>query len=296
MQSLSNQTAVGPALRAALLLCGLQVFAPLATAQAPSLWFYDQSQARVESVLRLLPPTDDERYARLRTSFSDAGCSPDLMRQQSVPHHAGKNLICIIPGTGDGEIVVAAHYEREGDGDGAVEDWSGAAMLAVLYKSIQAQPRHHTFVFAALCGSEGQEEMLRAWTADHHKPPTAVIALDALGLGPVQFHLFPGLLPNPDPDEINVKVLLALYAERVAQASHQPTEANRAPLPEGLIDDTRQFRTLGIPSILIYSLPPPPAKAVSILAHDTLDAVRPSDYHENYEFMSYYLCSIDRYL
>ena len=106
-------------------------------------------------------------------------------------------------------------------------------LLPILYKSLQAEPRHHTFVFAALCGSDGAQQLLGSWDEDHRHRIKAVIAIDALGLGPIQFHLFPGTLSAADSSELNTKMLLGLSRRKgVARlsASHpdQPGADARA--------------------------------------------------------------------
>jgi hypothetical protein len=257
--------------------------------------FWEQSRERVDAMLRNVPGSDEDRFLRLREYFTYFGCTASQMEQQSIGGGASKNLVCTLPGSGPGIVVVAAHYEHEGAGEGVVEGWSGALLLPILFKSIQAQPRQHTFVFAALYGTKGVQKLLDSWTEDQRGRVKAVIALDALGLGPVQFYLFPGVVSSPDSNELYTIMTLGLSAERIAQILKHPAKTNQEPAPPSNIDDTRRFRALGIASILIHSVTRR-TFAVPGSTQDSIGVIKPAAYHDNYEFVSYYLCSLDPYL
>jgi hypothetical protein len=282
------------ALAASLLAAALPCVTLAAQTGGP-VGFWEQSEERVDAMLRHVPGRDDDRFLRLREYFNFYGCTAAQMEEQPVRGGAGKNLVCTLPGTGPGLVIVAAHYEHEGSGEGVVEGWSGALLLPILFKSLQAQPRKHSFVFAALYGANGEQQLLDSWTDEQRARVKAVIALDALGLGPVQFHLFPGVVSSPGSDELNTKMTLGLSAERVSQILKHPAQTNQEPAPPSNVDDTRRFRDLGIASILIHSVSRR-TFAVPGSTQDSVTAIKPAAYHDNYEFVSYYLCSIDPYL
>ena len=66
-------------------------------------------------------------------------------------------------------------------------------------------------------------------------------------------------------------------------------------MPALAVDDTKGFRDLGIPAIFVHSVSRKTATLPGS-AQDTIAAIRPPDYHDDYLFLSYYLCSIDPYL
>jgi Peptidase family M28 len=107
-------------------------------------------QERLEHVTRKLP----DRRAALESLFQTAGCKDERLTQQPVPRSKEPNVICTLTGETDRVIVVGAHFDLVDRGIGAVDDWSGAALLPSLYQSLASKPRRHRFVFIGFAAEE----------------------------------------------------------------------------------------------------------------------------------------------
>jgi hypothetical protein len=158
------------------------------SAAAPTRFYYFTTpRSTLEAEVHSIPPTDKARFSHLKDAFAEAGCSGDSMKVQPVPDKASAaaNLICAWPGKTAFTIVVVAHYPHTGKGQGAVENWSGAILLPYLYRAVQAQPRENTWVFLESGGKSGSELYIKSLSREQKRQIRAVIALDALGVGPV---------------------------------------------------------------------------------------------------------------
>jgi hypothetical protein len=91
-----------------------------------------------------IPHGNAARHGRLVELFAEAGCKrleKRWRRDSGLPH-----VVCVLPGRSDETILVSANFDqppRSGFGD----NWSGAAMLPSLYRSIGVDERQHTYEF-----------------------------------------------------------------------------------------------------------------------------------------------------
>jgi hypothetical protein len=297
----------------------LPLLAPLfgllcvAFAQNGSLAYWNLPPERVDRLLLHVPVDDRDRYRRLRDEFAGLHCSPELMQKQPTGHEDAGNLICTLPGKDEGQIIVAARYDRKGEGTGEGGRWSEALMLPLLYNALQAQPRLHTFVFAALNGEAGEKAFFDPLRKRTGQSTAALVVLDKIGLGsPRIYTLQPALFSKKSHAIAETSNLLASEAITVAGILQLPNPRLPQPPPTGVgrvtlnLNEvtgnsilTREYQT---PSILIYSngdsLPP--------LANDrrlgqnhsqapyslTTDAPTAS-FHRNFDFVASFLCLID---
>lgn len=213
-------------------------------------------------LLNNIPQTNALRLAQLRQVFLDLQCEGPHLRKQREP--AGANLICELPGTApskqnsppvlgsipeSGTILVLAGYEHEGAGQSAVEDWSGALMLPFLYHALAAMPRRHNFIFAEVNGQSGAKALFESFTPSQRSSIHGVIYLDALGLGPVHFYVY--------PDDDSSLEAWKWLSEPLLRAAADQRLAAPVPALNGewlKVDATREFRHHNIPSIVIHSV------------------------------------------
>ena len=102
-----------------------------------------------------------------------------------------RNVVGILPGSGDGFVLIGAHYDhlgRNAAGElypGADDNASGVAILCAVAEKIAAEPpRRRSVIFVAFTGEE--EGLLgSSWYADHPVAPLektiAMINLDTVG-------------------------------------------------------------------------------------------------------------------
>jgi len=257
------------------------------TDQPPKIIFWNMQRHSVDMLVHNVPQRDAERLAQLKQTFHDLECKGDNLRER--PAGEGTNLICTLPGTpAPGTkletIVLTAHYEHEGAGMSAVDNWSGAMMLPFLYHALSAGPRQHTFVFAEVDGEAGSKDLLRAMPGAR-----AVIAFEALGLGPPCFYIrSSGSVPN------YTEALLKAALVRAADEIGKPQPEASIPGSWFRVDDTRQYRYAGVAAILLHSV----SKATKHLpgsVDDTPERIDGDKYFDSYNLFCYYVVGLDQF-
>ncbi len=257
------------------------------------LFFYTAPRSTVEMEVHDVPQTNEARLDRLRAAFHSADCNGERMQEQAVHDKHGEkgtNLLCIWPGEPEaGTIVVAAHYEHEGKGEGALAGWSGAALLPFLYKAIQGQPRENTFVFLESWKNDGVQGWLKSIPRDERKRIRAMIDLDALGMGNTRYFTTFGFLETPPPgaEHLQTELLWAAIDDGLTQP---PEETN--PHRWLAFDPTDPFRAFMIPTIVIHSVPLQ-LDHVPGSASDIASAVDGNAYFQSYHLICTFLASLD---
>ena len=272
---------------------GSNAILPGAKPPSRTLFFFTSPRSTVEMVVHTIPATDAARLDRLRENFAAVDCGPDRMREQRIADghgNTGANLICIWPGSTTGTIVVAAHYEHEGHGQGALDDWSGAALLPFLYEAIQGQPRQNTYVFLESWKSKGAETWLKSLSKEDRKRIRAVIDLDGLGLSYTRFFttFSPFETVPTGSTHLQTQLLWAALSEGLTQAPEQVSPHHWLS-----VDPTDPFRAMMIPSIVIHSVPADQARIPGSSA-DIASAVNGNAYFTTYHLMCAFLASLDR--
>jgi hypothetical protein len=207
----------------------------------------------------------------------------------------GTNLICTWLGERPGEanngiIVIAAHYERDGKGEAALADWSGAALLPFLYQAIQGQPRENTFVFLESWKNDGVQTWLKSLSRDQRKRIRAMIDLDALGLGVTRYFTTFSFMETTPTAALHLQLELLWAA--IDDGLTKPPEQT-SPHHWLAVDGTDPFRAMMIPTIVIHSVPPE-SDHIPGSAADTASAVDGNAYFQTYHLICTYLASLDR--
>jgi hypothetical protein len=108
----------------------------------------------VESRLRQYAGDNKQREATLKQLFTEAGCGEQHLSEQPVKGSKVPNIICVLPGTSEKIIIVGAHFDHVSEGDGVVDNWSGASMLPSLLEDLKLDPRKHTYIFIGFTDEE----------------------------------------------------------------------------------------------------------------------------------------------
>lgn len=264
-----------------------------AVAGSRTLFFYTSPRSTVEMAVHTIPATNEQRLDRLRENFRAADCSGNRMQEQQVPEKGGQsgtNLICTWPGATRGIIVVVAHYEHDGKGQGALADWSGAILLPFLYEAIQGQPRENNYVFLEAWKRTGAQVWLKSLPKAERRHIRAVIDVDALGLGTTRFYttFSPFETAPPGSAHLQTQLLWAAIDDGLTQAPEQTGTRHWLS-----VDDTDPFRAETIPSIVIHSVSPE-ADRMPGSADDIASAIDGNAYFQSYHLMCAYLASLDR--
>ena len=281
---------------------------PTKSAQStgPNLQFWKMSRQSVDYLLQPVPQSNELRLAQLKQTFHDVECRDSDLRQQPTP--AGTNLLCTLSGTAPafilptkrgapalpnnefGTILFIAHYEHEGPGQSAVDNWTGAITLPFLYHALTFTPRHHTFVFAEVDGEAGARALFNSFTLSERHAIKGVVALDALGLGPTEFYL-----SSNDISEFSGLGWAFLGHQFLQAAVDDHLDPPRSAIPGSWqkIDDTLEFRHRSIPSILIHSVTWP-TRDLPGSSHDTASAINHDIYFDTLVLLAYYAVELDQ--
>ncbi len=247
--------------------------------------YHRVEQAVVEERLKGSPADNLGRQKKLRQLFEAAGCKGEALTDVEVEGSALPNLVCKMPGKHDSVIIVGAHYDKVGTGNGVVDNWSGAALLVSLFESLQTEPRRHVFLFIGFTDEEkglvGSDQFLKQATAEQRSRIRAMINLDSLGLSPT-------------------KVWLSRADKGLAQALNNVAHSMKLPLAGVNVEqvgmaDSESFAARRIPSLTIHSVT---QETYPILhsSQDTLAAIRMDDYYATYRLVAAYLSYLDQTL
>jgi hypothetical protein len=262
-------------------LC-IAVSAPLA---AQKIEFSPVKPSVLEERLRRVASKIQEREQILRTLFEIAGCGGDRLQEQPVKGGRTPNLICTLEGTEDATVIVAAHYDKVSNGDGVVDDWSGASMPPSLYESLKGTPRRVRFRFIGFTREEeglvGSKFYVKQLDKDDKSKIRAMVNLECLGLTPTKIWVH------------RADKKLVELAARVAQAAK--LELSGMNVEKVGDSDSRPFADAGIPVIDFHSVTQPTFQILHT-NRDTMSAVDLQEYQDSYRFLAAFLAYLDVFL
>ena len=237
----------------------------------------------VEARLEQFAFENDQREKSLHEMFAQAGCGPSQLSEEVIHPGRPPNLVCSLAGSTQSAIVVGAHTDHVLRGQGAVDDWSGAALLPSLYESLRAKPRWHTFLFIGFAEEEdglvGSAYFTNHLSAQAASSIRAMVNLECLGTTP----------PKVWSDHADPKLLGIL--ENVAAALRVPLA--KVDLERVGRDDAESFRRHHVPTITLHSLTQETVRLLHT-PRDRLSAIHPEDYYEAYQLLVAYLAALDR--
>jgi Peptidase family M28 len=253
------------------------------TQTSPKLHFRLQTRGAIEAHLKSFSTKNGEREALIRKWLAEAGCAAANLSEQAFDRALPPNVICVLPGQTQEVIVVGAHTDHvDNFGDGVVDNWTGAVLLPALLYSLNARPRHHTFIFVGFSAEEkgliGSSYYADHLTSGERAHTDAMVNFDSLGLGPTEVwasHADKGLLDD---------------LAGIAAASKLPVTVMN---PEnGASADSESFAPYHIPRITLHSVT---LKTWSILhsPSDKMSAINMSDYYDSYRLIAAYLADLD---
>jgi aminopeptidase-like protein len=219
-----------------------------------------------------------QRQQAIENLFEQAGCKTTLER---VDRHSS-NVICDLPGKTSATIVVGAHYDFAGEGQGIVDDWSGAALLVSLFQTVKAAHPQHQYEFVAFAGEEkglaGSSRFVKEASVEQKAAIRAFVNLECLGLATPKIWM---RLSNP--------MLVQRWAETATAVDSPMSGVNVGQLSD---DDTHPFQLQNIPVISIHSLT---QQTFSILhsKRDNMEAIHPDAYYDSYRVLALYLTYLD---
>ncbi|HEX9119866.1 MAG TPA: M28 family peptidase [Terriglobales bacterium] len=227
---------------------------------------------------------DQQREATLKQMFAEAGCDGQQLAEQPVKGSKLPNVICALPGSTDRTIIVGAHFDHVPQGDGVVDNWSGASLLPSLYEAVKGESRKHTFIFIGFTDEEkgevGSRFYARHMTKENVAATDAMVNMDTLGLAPTE------IWASRSDRQLHGALLY------VAKQLNLPvTGVNVEQVGS---TDSEQFAARKIPSITIHSLTQETWNArILHTSKDKISAVRLDDYYQTYQLLAAYIAFLD---
>ena len=227
------------------------------------------------------PSVIRERQSAIAKIFTDSGCE---VRVQKVDKRSS-NVICSLAGETAATIVVGAHFDFAEEGEGIVDDWSGAALLPSLFDALKTEHRAHTFEFVAFNEEErglvGSARFVKELSAEERASLRAFVNLECLGLTPPKVWV-----------HRSTPLLVQLLAS-VATAINVPLQGVN--VDQVGDDDTHPFFDKGLPVICIHSVT---QETWGILhsRRDNPNAINHRDYYDAYKLVAFYLAYLDSQL
>jgi hypothetical protein len=230
--------------------------------------------------LKDAPKKNTDRAAALSGMFKQAGCEPT---DEAVKGVREPNVLCVLRGSSDSTIVVGAHIDHVEEGDGIVDDWSGASMLPALYESLAGEPRTHTFLFIGFAGEErgavGSEFYVKHLTPQQRVQVAGMVNLECLGMTSTKVWAHYS-------DPIFVRMLFA-----ISESLKLPLSAVN--VEDVASDDAQSFTRYKIPHITIHSVTPATFPYLHS-KNDTLQAINTDLYYDSYRIIVPFLVSLDQ--
>lgn len=254
-------------------------------ATAESIRYNPVSREDVEARLGRYAGNDKQREETLKRMFAEAGCDDQHLSEQPVKGSKQPNVVCVLPGSSDKVIIVGAHFDHVSQGDGVVDNWSGASLLPSLYEAIKNDPRRHTYIFIGFTDEEmglvGSHFYARQMTKEQVAATEAMVNMDTLGLAPTEVWV-------SHSDQRLTRTLMYLAKQMnmsVAGVNFEEVGST----------DSEQFAARKIPSITIHSITQENFNAhILHTSKDKLSALRLDEYYETYRLLAAYLAFLDQ--
>lgn len=254
-----------------------------ACAWPQQIYFRLQTVEVVGTHLRSFSTKNSEREALIRKWFAESGCHGANLSEQALDRKFPPNVICVLPGEAEEVILVGAHTDHVDDfGDGVVDNWTGAVLLPALLYSLNAQPRHHTFIFVGFSAEErglvGSRYYADHLASEQRTRIEGMVNFDSLGLGPTEVWV-----THAD------KILLSPLG--------QIAFASKLPVSEMDVDrvgtaDSESFATYHIPRITLHSITQQTFKILHSPS-DKMGVIKMNDYYDSYKLIAEYLAYLD---
>ncbi len=247
---------------------------------AQKVQFTAAEEAAVLERMKTIPETNEDRAAKLKELFINAGCNGKSLMEQKVDGVDTPNIICRLGTENEAMVIVGAHYDRNSSAQRPLDNWSGAAILPALYESLRHSKRSHSFLFVAFADS-GANPMGAQYFVSHLgraqlERTEAMINVDALGLSPTKIWS-----AHSDKDLVH-SLIVMVYALKLSASQIDMAEAGAT--------DSDPFAARHIPQITIHSL------TQQNVATGATTQFRPTNYYDTYRLLCGYLAYLDQKL
>ena len=164
------------------LLCAVTLSGAAFAQQANNL--VSDEKALAESV-NLAPCEEKDRLAAVKKLFASMGVKDDEMAIEKYNKDSVSNLVVRKKGRSDETIIIGAHYDKTDDGCGAIDNWTGVAIVAHLMKTLRQINTEKSYIFVAFDKEEsgllGSDAMAKAIPKENRGQYCAMVNFDSFG-------------------------------------------------------------------------------------------------------------------
>ena len=196
---------------------------------------------QIKEDFNAVPCEDNKRLDAVKSLFERAGVPSSEVKIDK--YKDVENFVWTKKGESSEKIVLGAHYDKLGDGCGAIDNWTGVVTLSHLYRTLKDIPLKKTLVIVAFGKEEkgliGSRAMTDAIGKDQVAEYCAMINIDSLGLS----------MPQVADNMSSVK--LGKFTEDTAKEMDMPFA--RASIPDASAD-SMPFVEKNIPAVTIHGL------------------------------------------
>lgn len=264
-------------------LCSLATIVVIVPALAQEAKYRLVSPPVIEKRLRLFAGNNAKRHDTLRSLFEQVGCAD--VKDVPVAKETIPNVVCVLKGETDRQIIVGAHFDMVDAGYGVVDNWSGASLLPSLFDSLRAHPRTHTIIFIGFSQEEkgliGSADYAGKMTPEEIAKTDAMINMDTLGLGPTAVW---GNRADKrlTKDILNVAATMDIKLRNINFETVGST-------------DSESFARKKIPALTVHSITPQTSKYLHT-PDDKIEHIDIPEHYKTYKLMTKYLAYLDKVL
>ncbi|MEW6730348.1 MAG: M28 family peptidase [Acidobacteriota bacterium] len=242
--------------------------------------------AEIQSELCTVPSDNRERETAMAKLFIQAGATEEEVHRQAIAQTPtpAANVYVSKSGRTDNVIVVGAHIDHVSVGQGVIDDWSGATLVANIYQALRSLQTNHTIVFIGFASEErgliGSRAYVAALSTTEKARHKAMFNLECLGVG--EAHIWEN---GSD--------------QRLAELLHSVATREKIPLHNhilhGVSADSNPFRAEQIPALTMDGLPQEQFSYIHS-EKDTCANVNQAYYYDAYRLAVRYVLELDRSL
>jgi putative aminopeptidase FrvX len=197
----------------------------------------------VEESIKSVPCKIPERREGVKKLFLNAGAKEADIKFESFDKDRAANVVVRLAGRNAETIVIGAHYDRTNSGCGAMDNWTGVAIIAHIYRYLREVETDKSYVFAAFDqeeeGLKGSREMVKKMPDADRANVCSMVNFDSFGQG------YPIALRNASSPK------LVKFAEDFAKESKVKFQAVTI---ENASSDSASFDEKKIPAITLSGL------------------------------------------
>ena len=250
------------------------------------------------------PQSAAEQIHRLRAEFEAAGCAGGNLYEEAIPKQALPNLICEMPGTESGSIVIGAPIQLVGKGPERETQWATLALLPLLAESLGHVPHRRSLVFVAFCeqqhGLRGSSEYLKELTNEQRQEIRAMVGLEDIGRTPLVYALAQedlGLANWLTSSSMTLRMHSIPMEITARGVDARLINGQRESVSDEYLVEAKTFQRAHIPAIAVRSGPMsmiPAMRRTSSWPGDTSGKSLDLDiYEQTYNLLSVYLLNLD---